>query len=502
MRRLLFLIDQPWQLELTTSIITEMGNLEFEFECALALTDYYTFLHHPKLINSINAKYIQQVFTLESEYRRWQSNFLEFADEEYLRNWEQNFCKSRTLNALEKTNQWVYGDERSRYYLPLSSQCRRLILSDTVKWVDCILDSWNPNVIVSIERSTLPTNLFWARAETEKIDFFTFIPSRVGNRWSLRDDFGYGMSTRLEQSIRNKYPKIELTHEAAELLAEIVSKKRGSYESVEAAETLSLMKKSVHPIRSLLGDLIDELKRVYSRFFFEIPNRAFPVRRVEQDLLKLSLVRLQRIIVQFLHHLGLYSYGHKTLPDAPYFFWGLHARPEGSVLALGGGMDEIEQLLEFANSLPCNSIVVVKENIEMFGFRNLGFYRYLRKNQKIWILEATSNTFEAISLSKGVIGISGTILLEAKMLKKRVCALGNPEFLPFLDYSKEQIQEFIESPENPKVNDENFSEFLKYIQFILDESSDSDIELFHHPLTDEKSRKSIRRFAKSLIERL
>ena len=498
MRRLLFLIDQPWQLELATSIVAEMGMFGSDFECALALTDYYTFTHHPRLISSIKFEFIEQVFTLESEYRRWQSNNLELADEEYLQTWEQNFCKSRNLDALEKTNQWVYGDERSRYYLPLSNHYRRVILSDTVKWVDCILESWKPSIIVSIERSTLPTNLFWARAEAEKINFLTFIPSRIGNRWSLRDDFGYGMNASLEQLIRDKYSQIEMTDEAAKLIGEIVSEKKGSYKSLEAAETISLIKKSSNPFQSLIGDLFDELKRIYSRIFFEIPNRAFPVRRVEQHLLKLSLVRLQKVFIQFLFHLGLYSYAHKSLPGTPYYFWGLHARPEGSVLALGDGRDEIEQLLEFANLLPNDSVVVVKENIEMFGLRKLGFYRNLSKNPKIWLLEATSNTFEAILLSKGVIGISGTILLEAKMLKKRVCALGNPEFLPFLDYSRVQIQDFIE---NPEVNDESFTEFLKYVQFILDESSDSDIELFHYPLTDENSQKTIRKFAKSLVER-
>ena len=502
MQRLLFLVDQPWQLQLSLGVIEELATKGFEYEVAFAITDYYIFLHHPELIKSIDCKKVHQIFTLEEEYRSWQQNLREEADEAYILDWDNRFCKVRNILELERTNQWVYGDERSRYYLPISGQYRKIILLDTIKWVDCIVENWLPTTIVAVERSTLPTNLIWTRSESEKIKFLTFIPSRIGNRWSLRKDFGYGMSPDLEFAIREKYSSPGSTSEAEELVSRIISKKQGSYLSLEFKETAVLQQKTKQPLRGLLADLKVEIKNVYSRTFLETRRRAFKVRRVEQDLFKLSVVRLQRIFIHFFYNLGNYKYAHMTTPLVPYYFWGLHARPEGSVLALGNGRDEISELTKAIDHLPTGSLLVVKENIEMLGLRRRGFYKTLRANPKIWLLDATSNTFDAMYRSQGVIGISGTLLLEAKMLKKTVCALGNPEFLPFLDYTSRTIDLFFNAARSAQEVESSFREFLKYVQYILDTSSESDVPIFHHPLTDLESQQMIERFAKIIFTEL
>jgi hypothetical protein len=119
-----------------------------------------------------------------------------------------------------------------------------------------------------------------------------------------------------------------------------------------------------------------------------------------------------------------------------FFLWGLHARPEGSVLVLGRGKDEIDELLKCAKMLPEGCVLIVKENPEMFGLRDLFFYRKLESAKNILLADPFSATWDFLENSSGVLGISGTLLLEAEILGKPAFAIGEPEFYGILAGSK------------------------------------------------------------------
>jgi hypothetical protein len=99
---------------------------------------------------------------------------------------------------------------------------------------------------------------------------------------------------------------------------------------------------------------------------------------------------------------------------------------------MGDGKDEIDELFRTVEKLPPGYFLAVKEHPEMFGRRKLGFYRKLKKKKNIILVDAFVSSFDFIKESLGVIGISGTILLEATFFNKPSCSLGKPEFNKFL----------------------------------------------------------------------
>jgi hypothetical protein len=101
-------------------------------------------------------------------------------------------------------------------------------------------------------------------------------------------------------------------------------------------------------------------------------------------------------------------------------------------MILGDGADEIEQIEEVAALLPDGYYLAVKENPIMFGMRRYGFYTRLRKNKKIILIDPFMSTVALIANSMGVVGSSGTSLLEAAVMDVPSFALGKPEFSPFL----------------------------------------------------------------------
>ena len=112
----------------------------------------------------------------------------------------------------------------------------------------------------------------------------------------------------------------------------------------------------------------------------------------------------------------------------------MHARPEGSVLVLGDALDEIEVLMEISAQIPKGKFLVVKENPEMYGLRSQNFYRDLAACNSVILADPFANTWNFIEQSSGVIGMSGTILLEGEFIGKKSLALGKPEFDKIISY--------------------------------------------------------------------
>lgn len=496
--RILLLADQPWQLELISLVCSSIKATEPNVTLEIALVDYYTFLHSPELIKRI--EFIQgiKIRTLEDQYKGWQRREPRLTVED---EWRQliegrNLEFTRSHEELEKTNQYINGFERNRYQLPLGRTWEKQIYLDSLEWAHQLVQEVNPDLIISVERCTLPTNLLKEIAEFTSINFLTFIPSRIGDRWICRRDFGLGMNKQLLDEINSRYVDSSSTCAAVEIIKEIVTTRIGSYNSIEFQETNAILDRKSHPFRGIIQDARTELKQIYSRVFLERKNFPFKVKRLEQNLLKLSLTRLRRIRILAFYSLGIYKYANTCLPPTNFYFWALHARPEGSVLVLSGGVDEIDALFNAAAKLPTNTQLVVKENIENLGLRTAGFYSMLKANPKIWLLDATFSTFEAIQKSEGVVGISGTVLLEAKMLNKRVWALGNPEFLTILDrpgFNNENIFKRVVLGKEAELT------IQKYVQYIIEESHPDDIPLYYRFIGDKASSEMAKRWASRII---
>ena len=478
--RVITLANQPHEAEFITPIVNELFKLDPRTEISLAFTDYYVFLSQQNFLSGIKSGFPGEVVHLGEMYKSWQEEEDEpDVDDNFLKAWEHQNCSFRTLHEIERTNQLVFLEERSQWYTPINDAWKKKILIDTIKWCENYIERFKPTVFVSVGNATLVTNVMYTLAERTNIPFYNFLPSRIGNRILVREDFGYGMSDSLFNEIIALSDNNELRKLALNVAIEVSQNQRGSYESYQMKISEDFSKKRSNLIRALLSDIRRLIGQIYARLFIQKRLYAFPIKRIKEDLFRLTLYDFRRIFRQYFRSLGLLDFGRKTVPEEKYMLWALHMRPEGAISTLGDGKDEIVELLKCADLLPRGYFMAVKENPEMFGQRKRGFHRNLKRHPKVILLDPYSPIFPLISSSIGVIGISGTVLMEAAILNKPSCALGHPEFDRFLtEYGWESAKSFIEKCTSG-VEIEALEKFLPYLCYVIDTTDERDTPPWH-----------------------
>jgi len=494
------LADQPWEAEFMAKLGKRLQKVDHRIKLSLAFTDYYTSFSRIDFLTGFRAGFPGEIMTQSKLYQNWQLPIEEpSVDFKFLEAWESKYCRKRNLREIEKTNQWVYGQERLQWHLPISNAWKEKILEDTIRWCEDCVKNFNPSLIIAIERSTLPKNILYSISEYLNVPFLTIIPSRIGNRMTIRADFGYGVSDVFLNTVSENYKKDIDEHDVQRVLKSIIENAEGSYASLENRIATKFRERRSLKFTPLKKELRLWIGRVYTRIFIHLKARPFELLRVGEDFTKMSLVELRKIFVEHTYRMGFRFWGVTELPVSPYFFWALHMRPEGSVLVLGDGRDEIVELFRSADLIPDGYFLAVKENPEMFGLRRVGFYRKLRAHKKIILIDPFTPTFPLIQESLGVIGISGTVLLEAAILNVPSASLGKPEFDQFLCESGwESSGKFIEKC--IKSEYENVREkIIPYISFILKNSSSEDIP-YDGPLDTPKAEQMIDRFAHEILQ--
>jgi hypothetical protein len=362
-------------------------------------------------------------------------------------------------------NQWIYGNERSQYYKNISKEWENRIFEDTLKWTEEIMGEVDPDIVISIERSTVPNNLIYEIAVEKEIKFLTLISSRFESRWIVREDFGLGMSREQYEHIIEKYQVSNSDFDCLSHQNDFSGE--GSYQSVSHEIQKEFRLQQENRIRFVIRECRILIGKIYSRTFLRPRDLNFEIIRLREDLFKLTTLEIRKLIVTLFRSLGLKIWGETRTPSEKFILWCLHMRPEGSVLVLGDAADEIEVLLDIAKNLPTGIKLAVKENPEMFGIRKFGFYQKLKNNKKIILVDPFTSTVELINASLGVAGISGTVLFEAALLGKPTLALGKPEFLPFLSHSgANDVHNFfvnLETSSKETVR-RRFEPYLRYIQ--------------------------------------
>jgi hypothetical protein len=189
-------------------------------------------------------------------------------------------------------------------------------------------------------------------------------------------------------------------------------------------------------------------------------------------------------------------YATKIPSECDFFYFPLHLRPESSILTLGKGLDDEVALEYLVRKLPKEAYLVVKENPTMIGDRRKKFYRWISRQSSVILVDPLMSSYELIKNSKGVIGISGTALLEAAILGKPTHAFGHPEFRDFLSsYGYDNLDNYFHLSLSNNLDLNN--EIYKYIGWALENGMDlsMDTALVNDNKALDKSAKLI---AKSL----
>jgi len=121
--------------------------------------------------------------------------------------------------------------------------------------------------------------------------------------------------------------------------------------------------------------------------------------------------------------------GFNDLNSIDYVFFPLHKEPEVTLLVYGRPyLNQIEVIRNLARSLPVGTKVVVKEHPAGTGYHPLRYYQKLLEIPNVVLAHPKTESRELVENAKLVSVISGSVALEAIMLRKPVIHFGQVPF--------------------------------------------------------------------------
>lgn len=189
-----------------------------------------------------------------------------------------------------------------------------------------------------------------------------------------------------------------------------------------------------------------------------------------------------------------------------FVFFPLQTEPESSLnLWAPFKTNQLEVIRQISKSLPIDYKLYVKEHPLMVQYRPRTFYKEIKKNLNVSLIDPSVHGAELAERADLLITITGTLGLEAIFLKKPVIVLGNIWYdaLSFVKRCKamEDLPYLIkEQLEHPVYNEE---ELLQFIAALLPESAHLDFpKLWEEEMDKEKQREGLRSLADLIAKKL
>ena len=471
MEKILVVACEPWEIELGVKTVSKIDNYQDKFVFLIA--DYYSFVYQSKFMEQIFSLHNIEYITYEQLYRKWQQTYsidTEYNDK-FLADWESKFTTIRNMNELVATNQFITLWENEKFYYNVSNDEKNEVTVSLIKFVQNIIDGYSINKIIALGRRSFLANIAYEYSIKRELSMLTLISTRFGFNWQLREDFGLGTSRKYLDEIECTEIKAETEKIVDDLEHNYQLFKAPSYEIAKRLE-----KEKSKSYLYLLKQIRFDIRRIISRFLYDKKSRKFKVKKFGENLFTLSLFELLKTFRAWSlikNHKKVFFEKDLQLNS---FAWFLHARPEDATSILGLGKDEIEEIRKISKILPEGYILYVKENAQMLGTRSLDFYQTLCCLDNVRVLGPTFQNSIILKNVNGVLGLAGTVLLEAKLLGKPAYALGIPEFIGILDnQSIGSVSEFIKFA---NVNFGKSSNLLakKYSQWTLNNDFGRDVE--------------------------
>ena len=477
--RILGVADHPWQSEMISEIFNELDEKKVSsFVGTIVLADYYTPYHAPELIDNWRNYYPWTYHHMGDLYKSWQNSHKHLnldQVEGFLGSWMAKNLPKENYFYFIKKNQYVNSYERSIYYQKTPLCCQKQILADTILWIEDIFTRERFDVVLGIERYTMLVSIIEVISQRKGITYLKAIPSRIENRWFITADSGVGMNPEMYKKMKLYKHKDDCKQRALAFVDNMLNQKVGLYARWKSGAYEFSIEPS-DPIKSgqdfLFGDmrnvLIHGAKAIYSRLFIHSRKLQYRTRILDEKRIVMSAFEVIILLKKLLRSLGFKMWGNATPEiERDFYLWCLHYRPEGSTLVLSDGVDELEVISSVAKKLPLGSFLYVKENPAMFGMRSRKFYKAIHRIPNVIFVDAFCSTSTLLLNCKGVIGLSGTILLEALAYGKKSISLGKPEFdlvLPFRGF--QQLDRFFNDEESCDSLRQRFIEYFCFTKSI------------------------------------
>lgn len=188
-----------------------------------------------------------------------------------------------------------------------------------------------------------------------------------------------------------------------------------------------------------------------------------------------------------------------------FAFFPLQFEPESGLLHTSYfKTNQPEVIKQVARALPVGYKLYVKEHPTMVMYRSRSFYKELKKNPNVKLIDPTIKSFDIISRAKLITAISSSCGWEATLLKKPVITFGQA-FYNQLSFIK-NCRAFEDLPQMVKEQIENFkydeSELLDYLIKIFESSAPVDLTSIWDDVNSPQQRKALEPLANLIAKKL
>ncbi len=189
-----------------------------------------------------------------------------------------------------------------------------------------------------------------------------------------------------------------------------------------------------------------------------------------------------------------------------FAFFPLQYEPETGLLHVAYfKTNQIEVIGQVARALPVGYKLYVKEHPLMVMYRPRSFYKELKKNPNVKLINPTIKGFDIISRAKLITSITGSCGWEATLLKKPVITFGQA-FYNQLSFIK-KCRAFEDLPQLVKEQIENFNynenELIDYLIKIFESSAQVDLTGVWEDENDtQRQRKALEPLADLIAKKL
>jgi hypothetical protein len=298
------------------------------------------------------------------------------------------------------------------------------ILQHSLQEIDKLLTTFKPDVIVGFICVTFCDSLLYLFAKARNIKFLNLRPTRIGDCVTFASNLVdpspefTALFRKIEVNGSNKLPM------AVEYLQK-VRQSTGRYEGVVAP--------SKNPARKLNGfkNPIKSAARQIRNYLEYRNSPALNDNHVPDPLRQLffaGIVNPIRARYQFWSFREKFVNPRK-LDGQRFAFFPLHAEPEISLLVYARPfLNQIEVIRAFAESLPVDMILLVKEHPWMVGKRKNSYFEKLLNIPRVRLVSPTIKTTDILPHADLITVISGSVALEAIIHKKPAITLGEVPF--------------------------------------------------------------------------
>ena len=493
--RYLAISFEPWENEVMAHTLLEIKKRNNESNVAIVIADLWSYEQ-----NIANVKFEKlkenhdfKFYTYFTEYEKWQNKEKEINyNKEIQRILYRNGIKTSS-GVIAFTDHIFSCFERKPYYNKMSMDDKERVFYHFLCKTEAILNEFNPDIILTIERNYLVKNIFFEFAKNKNIDLFTLLFARMGKRLYL--DCGDGIGTSVYTKKRMALCRESELNQAKQWIEKYQSQDRSS-QTLYKGLTEKIVKQQKQSFFNYFIEKVKDLFRVLAiQVYFMVLDRNKSLKVYSAK----PLYCFYNTLITFIRSLIGYFDRNWIFSDYPtsknYFYYPLHYRPESSSLSLSDGLDDEVVIELISRWLPLGCTLAVKENSTMIEHRETKFYKKIKSIPSVELISNRTSSLDLIHNSLGVISLSGTALMEARFLGKPAAAVGKPEFSEIVNCNDlTGLKDFLVKCYNKSYPHEVDDKTVRYVATILSCKMEFDL--------DWSLLKNKEQFAKQLIEEI